>query len=72
MKGIMRFGKKGKLAPRYIGPFPIVKRVRKVAYKLELPEDLKVIYLVFHMSLLKKYIIDKSHILKSESVQIDP
>ena len=72
MKGIMRFGKKGKLAPRYIGPFAIVKRFKKVAYKLELPEDLKVIHLIFHVFLLKKYVLNKSHILMSESVQIDP
>ena len=68
MKGIMRFRKKGKLAPRYIGPFQIVKRVRKVTIKLELPEDLKAIHMVFHMSLLKKYVPNESHILMSESV----
>ena len=55
MKGIMRFDKKGRLAPRYIGPFPIVKKIEKVTYKLELPEDLKAIHPVFHVSLLKKY-----------------
>ena len=72
MKGIMRFGKKGKLALRYIGPFPIVKRIERVAYKLKLLENLKVIHLVFHVSLLKKYILNESHILKSESIQVDP
>ena len=68
MKGIMRFGKKGKLAPRYIGPFPIVKRIGKVANKLELLESLKTIHPAFHVSLLKKYVPNESHILKSESM----
>ena len=72
MKGIMRFGKKGKLVPRYIRPFPIFKRVRKVAYQSDLLEDLKEIHSVFHVLLLKRYILDESHVLKSELVQIDP
>ena len=67
----MRFGKKGKLAPRYIGPFPIIKHVGKVAYKLELPESMNNIHPTFHISLLRKYIPDESHILKDESVQVD-
>ena len=68
MKGIMKFGKKGKLVPRYIGPFPIVKRVRKVTYKLDFPEDLKPIHLIFHVSLVNKHILDESYVLKSDSV----
>ena len=68
----MRFDKNGNLAPRYIGPFPIIKRVEKVVYKLDFPEELKAIHLVFHVSLLKKYIPNESHVLKTESVQINP
>ena len=71
MKGIMRFGKKGKLALRYIRPFPIVKQIGKVAYKLYLPKHLKVIHPIFHVLLLRKYVPDESHILKRESVQVD-
>ena len=68
MKGVMRFGKKGKLSPRYIGLLPIVKRIGKVTHKLDLPEDVKAIHPIFHESLLKKYILDEFHALKSESV----
>ena len=52
MKGVMRFDKKGKLSPRYIGPYGIVKRVGNVAYELELPQDLAVVHPVFDISML--------------------
>ena len=58
MKGVKHFGKKGKLAPRYVGPFPILERVGKVAYRLELPEKLSAIHPVFHVSLLRKHVRD--------------
>jgi hypothetical protein len=54
MKGMKRFGMKGKLAPRYIGPFPILEKCGNVAYKLELPSSLVVVHDIFHVSLLKK------------------
>jgi hypothetical protein len=54
MKGISRFGVKGKLAPRYIGPFPILERYGPVAYRLQLPETLSIVHNVFHVSQLKK------------------
>ena len=63
MKEIMRFGQKGKLALRYIGPFEIRSRVREVAYRLMLPPELLRIHLVFHVSILRRYISDPSHIL---------
>ena len=63
MKGVMRFGKKGKLAPRYIEPFEIVERVGMIAYQLALPPNLSQIHPVFHVSMLRKYISDPSHIL---------
>ena len=58
MKGIMRFGKKGKLAPRYVGPFPIIERIGPVAYRLGLPEHLHRIHDVFHISSLRRYLRD--------------
>jgi hypothetical protein len=54
MKGVKRFGMKGKLASRYIGPFPIPKMCGPMAYKLELPPSLVGVHDIFHMSQLKK------------------
>jgi hypothetical protein len=54
MKGVKRFGVKGKLSPRYIGPFPILDKCGKVAYKLELPLSLAGVHDIFHVSQLKK------------------
>jgi hypothetical protein len=54
MKGVSRFGAKGKLAPRYIGLFPILERCGQVAYRLQLLESLSTIHNVFHISQLKK------------------
>ncbi|KAL5567484.1 hypothetical protein UlMin_024059 [Ulmus minor] len=71
MKGVMRFGRKGKLSPRFIGPFEILKRVGKVAYQLALPPSLSAVHNVFHVSMLKKYISDPSHVLQEAPVEID-
>jgi hypothetical protein len=54
MKGVSRFGVKGKIAPRYIGPFPILERYGPVAYRLQLPDTSSVVHNVFHVSQLKK------------------
>nr|GEZ46918.1 retrovirus-related Pol polyprotein from transposon 17.6 [Tanacetum cinerariifolium] len=53
-KGVVRFGKRGKLNPRYVRPFKVLERIEKVAYKLELPEELSRVYNTFHVSNLKK------------------
>ncbi|GKA28453.1 putative reverse transcriptase domain-containing protein [Tanacetum coccineum] len=60
-KGVIRFRKRGKFNPRYIGPFKILKRIGPVAYKLELPEQLSNVHSTFHISNLKKCLSDKSH-----------
>ncbi|XP_062176026.1 uncharacterized protein LOC133881078 [Alnus glutinosa] len=65
-----RFGKKSKLNPRFIGPFEILKRIGPVAYRLALLPNLSKIHDVFHVSMLRKYVQDLSHVLESEPLQI--
>lgn len=69
-KGIVRFGKRGKLSPRFIGPYEIVERIGPVAYRLALPPELSRIHDVFHISMLRKYISDPSHILEPQPIQL--
>ena len=71
MKGVMRFGKRGKLSPRYIGPFEVLKRVGEVAYELALPPGLSGVHLVFHVSMLKRYHGDGNYIICWASVLLD-
>ena len=66
----MRFGKRGKLSPRYIGPYEIVSKVGPVAYKLKLPPELSRIHDTFHVSMLRKYIPNPSHVLREQPVQL--
>ena len=63
MKGVMRFGKRGKLSPRYIGPFEVLKRVGDVAYELAFPPGLSGVQTVFHVFMLKKYYGDGNYII---------
>ena len=63
MKGVVRFGRRGKLSPRYIGPFEILSRVGDCAYQLTLPPALSAVHNVFHVSMLRKYVLDASHVL---------
>ncbi|KAJ4802068.1 polyprotein [Rhynchospora pubera] len=63
MRGVYRFGVTGKLSPRYVGPFPVEERVGAVAYKLKLPDELNRIHPVFHVSQLRRFVGDPSHVL---------
>ena len=60
---VLRFGKKGKLSPRFIGPYEILERVGHVAYQLALPLELAKLHNVFHVSMLRRYGSDESHLL---------
>ena len=69
-KRVIWFKKKGKLNPRYIGPFRILERVGPVAYRLELSRELERIHDVFHVSMLRKYIFDPSHVLEAPPAEL--
>ncbi|GJV67694.1 hypothetical protein Tco_1483203 [Tanacetum coccineum] len=70
-KGTVHFGKRGKLSPRYIGPFKILARVGPVAYTLEFPEELKGIHSTFHVSNLKKYLTKGDIVVPMVEIQLD-
>ncbi|WMV24300.1 hypothetical protein MTR67_017685 [Solanum verrucosum] len=70
MKGVMRFGKKGKLSSRYVGPYQILRRVGKVAYGLGFPNELASVHLVFHVSMLKKCVGDPTSIVPLEGLEL--
>ncbi|KAL8092895.1 hypothetical protein AgCh_034953 [Apium graveolens] len=69
-KGLSRFIKKGKLSPRYVGPFKILKRVDKVAYELALPPHMEPIHNIFQVSMIKKYNPDYRHIIEYEPIEL--
>ncbi|WMV24415.1 hypothetical protein MTR67_017800 [Solanum verrucosum] len=71
MKGVMRFGKKGKLSLRYIGPYRISNRICNVAYELELSQELAAVHLVFHIFMLKKCMGDTYLIIPTENIGIN-
>nr|GFA63619.1 putative reverse transcriptase domain-containing protein [Tanacetum cinerariifolium] len=70
-KGVVRFGKRGKLNPRYVGSFKVLAKVGKVAYKLELPQELSRVHHTFHVSNLKKCYSDEPLVMPLEGVHID-
>ncbi|GKD36342.1 putative reverse transcriptase domain-containing protein [Tanacetum coccineum] len=70
-KGVIRFEKRGKLNPWYIGPFKILKKVRPVAYTLGLPEEINNVHSTFHVSNLKKCLSDESLVIPMKELQLD-
>ncbi|KAA0036552.1 ty3-gypsy retrotransposon protein [Cucumis melo var. makuwa] len=70
MKGVLRFEKKGKLSPRFVGPFEILERIGPVAYRLALPPSFSAVHDVFHVSMLRRYIADLTHVVDFEPLQI--
>ncbi|KAJ9556252.1 LOW QUALITY PROTEIN: hypothetical protein OSB04_010866 [Centaurea solstitialis] len=70
-KGVIRFRKRGKLGPRFIGPFKVIARVGKVAYRLELPPELNQIHDTFHVSQLRKCLADETAHVPIDDIQVD-
>ncbi|KAL0537061.1 hypothetical protein IC582_026029 [Cucumis melo] len=71
MRGVVRFERRGKLSPRFVGPFEILERIGPVAYRLALPPSLSTVHDVFHVSMLRKYVPDPSHVVDYEPLEID-
>ena len=70
-RGVIRFGKRGKLSPRYIGSFEVLERVGTVAYRLALSSSLSSVHEVFHVSMLQKYTLDPTHIVDWGELVVD-
>ncbi|GKB04117.1 putative reverse transcriptase domain-containing protein [Tanacetum coccineum] len=70
-KGVIRFGKRGKLNPRYIGPFKIIAKVGTIPYRIELPEQVSRVHSTFHVSNLKKCLSDETLAIPLDEIQID-
>ena len=69
-KKIMRFGKNGKLSPRFIGSYEVIEKVGLVAYRSALPLELEKIHIVFHVSMLRRYRLDPSHVVSLETIEL--
>ncbi|GJW13321.1 hypothetical protein Tco_0017454 [Tanacetum coccineum] len=70
-KGVVRFGKRGKLNPRYVGPLQVLAKVGAIAYKLELPQELSMVHNTFHVSNLKKCYADEPLVVLLDGLHID-
>ena len=70
-RGVVRFDKQGKLAPRYIGPFEVLERVCTVAYRLVLPPSVSGVREVFHVSMLRKNTLDLAHVVDWGEIVVD-
>ena len=70
-RGVVRFGKQGKLLSRFIRPFEILKRVGTVAYRLALPPSMSGVHEVFHVSMLRRYTLDPTHVVDWGEIEVD-
>ena len=70
-RGVVRFGKRGKLSPRFIGPFEILERVGTAAYRLSLPPSMTGVHEVFHVSMLRRYTPDPAHVVDWGKIEVD-
>ena len=70
MKSVHRFGVLGNLSPHYIGPFEILERIGTLAYRLALPPQLFGVHNVFHVSMLRKYMLDPQHIIDYQTIEV--
>ncbi|GKF10150.1 hypothetical protein Tco_0048076 [Tanacetum coccineum] len=70
-KGVVRFGKRGKLNPRYVRPFKVLAKVRKVTYKPELPQELSIVHHTFHVFNLKKCYADEPLVMPLEGIHVE-
>ena len=70
-RGVVGFGKRGKLSPRLIGPSEILERVGTVAYRLDLPPSMSGVHKVFHVSMLRKYTPDPAHVVDWGQIEVD-
>ncbi|XP_057246810.1 uncharacterized protein LOC130589546 [Beta vulgaris subsp. vulgaris] len=71
LKGVKHFGQKGKLGPKFISPYDIIKRIERLGYHLDLPNNLGKVHNVIHVSQLKRYVPDKSHVLYPKIIEVD-
>ena len=70
-RGVVKFGKRGKLSPRFIGPFEIVERVGTIAYRLALSPSMSGVHEVFHVSMLRRYTPDPAHVVDWGEIEVD-
>ena len=70
-RGMVRFGKRGKPSPRFIGPFEVLERIDTVAYRLALPPNMIGVHEVFHVSMLLKYTPDQAHVVDWGHIEVD-
>ena len=70
-RGVVRFGKRGKLVLRYIGPFEVLERMGTIAYRLVLPPSLSGVHEVFHVSMVRKYTLDPAHVVDWGEITVD-